>query len=76
MRGDPDKEEYGDIVETNPDPDFDVMLDLILHTKVTTAHVTTLSGKETVYALGKVDFRIKLQKNQSPREHCAPSTGR
>ena len=30
---DPDKEEYGDIVETDPNPDFDVMLDLILHKK-------------------------------------------
>ena len=45
------------MVETDPNPDFDVILDLILHKKVTTAHVTTPNGKETVYALGKADSR-------------------
>lgn len=59
---DPDKEEYGDIVETDPNPDFDVMLDLILHKKVTTAHVMSPSVKKTVYVLGKEDARKKLKK--------------
>ena len=46
----------------NPNPDFHVVLDLILHKKVTTAHVMSPSGKKMVYALGKADVRKKARK--------------
>ena len=59
---DPNKEEYGAIVETNANPDFDGMVDMILHKKVTTAHVTSPSGRKSVYDIGKADVREKLRR--------------
>ena len=58
----PNKEEYGAIVETYTNPDFHVMVDMILHRKVTTAHVTSPNGTDTVYAIGKADVRKKLER--------------
>ena len=57
-----DKEEYGAIVETDTNPDFDDIVDMILHKKVTTAHVTSPSGRKIVYHIGKAAERKKLRR--------------
>ena len=57
-----DKEEYGAVVETDTNPDFDDIVDMILHKKVTTAHVTSPSGRKIVYHIGKAAERKKLRR--------------
>jgi hypothetical protein len=57
-----DKEEYGAIVETDTNPDFDDIFDMILHNKVTTAHVTSPSGRKIVYHIGEAAERKKLRR--------------
>ena len=50
---DPDKEEYGAIVETDKNPNFNDMVDMLLHKQDTTAHVTSPSGKRVFMILEK-----------------------
>ena len=52
---------YGDIVDTVKNPSFSLILQLSVRKKASTAHVTGLNGRNTVYELSKAIDRTKLK---------------